>query len=93
MRKIEFPHPVVFGAKGYPLKEERKKSFPSLGSPEEKIVIIEKKDRIDVWIPEFGKIHLLRDEKMNELVKNLRKAREEAEDFSRKMLSEYKRYV
>jgi len=36
---------------------------------------------------------LLCDEKMNELVKNLRKAREEAEDFSREMLSEYEKHI
>lgn len=41
---MSFPTQWFFGAKGYPLKEERKKSFPSLGNPEEKIVIIEKKD-------------------------------------------------
>ncbi len=31
---------------------------------------------------EFGKVHILRDEKINEFERDLRKAREEAEEIS-----------
>lgn len=76
-------HSIVFYKKGYPLIKDLKKT----------IAVIERDDQIDVWIPNFGKISIPRDEMIINYLRVLERAKEEAEDFSRKMLSEYTMYV